>query len=56
MDGSIIREAFEEAYLKDNQPVYIGEGQEEYSKRETSYSDEDNAIIEERLRGLGYIE
>ena len=56
MDGRIISEAFNEVYLKNNQPIYLEAGREDDSKKETLYSDDEKAKIGERLRGLGYIE
>ena len=56
MDGRVISEAFEEAYMKENPPKYVDEHDDEGSEGQISYSDQERGAIEERLRGLGYIE
>jgi arylsulfatase A-like enzyme len=58
IDGRVIQEAFEEAYQMET-PVEFeeasdGSGPEE--PQDVVYSPEEAGEIEERLRGLGYIE
>jgi predicted AlkP superfamily phosphohydrolase/phosphomutase len=56
MDGRVIAEAFDDVFLRDNRPIYANDGEDVASEEEFSYSDEEKATIEERLRGLGYME
>lgn len=53
MDGRVIEEAFEPAWL-DQRPIAYSAGGGE-TIRSRYYDSEDEAVIEERLRGLGYV-
>lgn len=58
-DGKVLTEIFKEDFIQSN-PIKIGEQQEtvDYMKAqdERAYSDNEAALIEERLKGLGYID
>jgi predicted AlkP superfamily phosphohydrolase/phosphomutase len=55
MDGRVLTEAFEEAFLKEY-PITYREAQPDATKQETGLTLEDQAVILERLKGLGYID
>jgi predicted AlkP superfamily phosphohydrolase/phosphomutase len=58
MDGKVLTDIFEPAYLKENSIVYEdvrGETGDEHVSGDV-YSPEESKTIEENLRGLGYIE
>lgn len=55
MDGRVLSEAFEEAYLRAHPIVYRAVGARARAQ-EAEYSAEEARLIKERLRGLGYVE
>jgi predicted AlkP superfamily phosphohydrolase/phosphomutase len=55
MDGRVLEELFEPAFIARN-PVQIGGGEGLKGGQGAQYSDEEAAIVEERLKALGYIE
>jgi predicted AlkP superfamily phosphohydrolase/phosphomutase len=55
MDGRVLAELFEEGFLKDR-PVAYRQAEAEEARQEREVSPEDQAIILERLKGLGYID
>ena len=56
MDGKVLLEVFCESYRAKNPVEYIDVVQGTRSEEEFSFSVEDSLEIQERLRGLGYIE
>jgi arylsulfatase A-like enzyme len=55
LDGKVMNDAFEEGYRRDH-PVATTAPLSSGSRDETSpYSEEEEAAIEESLRGLGYL-
>jgi len=56
MDGQVLESVIEEEFLKENPVCYTKGEKHSESGLEDPYSDEENETIEERLRGLGYIE
>ena len=55
LDGSVLEDAFAPEFLKDH-PVELTAGLSSADRDETSpYSEEEEAMIEESLRGLGYL-
>lgn len=55
MDGKVLTALFEEKYVA-RHPIQYSLPDETATSRETDYSAQDEAEIEERLRGLGYVE
>ena len=55
MDGRVLEELFEPAFIAANR-VQVGGSEGLDGEQEAQYSDEEAAIVEERLKGLGYIE
>ena len=55
MDGRVLEELFEPAFIAANR-VQVGGGQGLDAEQGAQYSDEEAAIVEERLKALGYIE
>jgi predicted AlkP superfamily phosphohydrolase/phosphomutase len=55
MDGRVLEELFESAFIAAN-PVKVGGSEGLDGGQGAQYSDEEAAIVEERLKGLGYIE
>jgi predicted AlkP superfamily phosphohydrolase/phosphomutase len=55
MDGHVLEELFEPAFIAANR-VQAGGRVALDGEQGTKYSDEEAAIVEERLKGLGYIE
>jgi predicted AlkP superfamily phosphohydrolase/phosphomutase len=55
MDGRVLTEAFEEEFLKEH-PIAYREAEPETARQETSLSAAEQAVILERLKGLGYID
>lgn len=57
MDGEILKEAFQEDYLREN-PIYYQEEKErdEIVTNDGAYSEEDTVKIERRLKDLGYLD
>jgi hypothetical protein len=56
MDGSVITDMFESEHLASN-PVQTADSDEEDSRSKgLELSEDDQRLVEERLRGLGYIE
>ena len=55
-DGHVIEDMFQKEYFKNNPPNY-GNAARETAEKESKeiYSDEDNELIEQRLRDLGYL-
>jgi len=56
MDGRILSEALEESYVADRAPTTTEAPVGEPVASATGYSEKDEAIIGDRLRGLGYID
>jgi len=52
IDGRILIEAFEESYVKDNPIEY--EVSKEYPKEEYTFTEEEEKLVKERLKALGY--
>jgi predicted AlkP superfamily phosphohydrolase/phosphomutase len=55
MDGRVLTEAFEEDFLKDR-PIVYREAEPDAAYQAASLSAEEQAVILERLKGLGYID
>ena len=55
MDGRVLQDLFEPAFIEQN-PVRAGGSADSEGKQEAQYSAEEAAIVEERLKALGYIE
>ena len=55
MDGRVLEELFEPAFIAAN-PVQVGVSEGLKGGQGAQYSDEEAAIVEERLKALGYIE
>jgi len=55
MDGRVLEELFEPAFIAAN-PVQVGGSAGLDAEQGAQYSDEEAAIVEERLKALGYIE
>jgi predicted AlkP superfamily phosphohydrolase/phosphomutase len=55
MDGRVLHELFEPAFIEQN-PVQAGVSAYFEGEQEAQYSAEEAAIVEERLKALGYIE
>jgi len=55
MDGRVLEELFEPAFIAGN-PVHVGGSEGLKGGQGAQYSDEEAAIVEERLKALGYIE
>jgi hypothetical protein len=55
MDGRVLTELFTEEYLEEN-PIVYGEPTSEGEQQSGEISVEDQAVILERLKGLGYID
>jgi hypothetical protein len=55
MDGRVLEELFEPAFIVANR-VEVGGSEGLDGGQGTQYSDEEAAIVEERLKALGYIE
>jgi predicted AlkP superfamily phosphohydrolase/phosphomutase len=56
MDGRVLREIFEESFFRDHEVQVSEAGGDASSGQGEVYSDKDEEIIAERLRGLGYLE
>jgi predicted AlkP superfamily phosphohydrolase/phosphomutase len=58
MDGRVLEQAFQSTYLREHQATYMGpvDADDERAPVDRGYSEEDAALVEERLRSLGYIE
>lgn len=54
-DGKVLEEIFTEEFLRDNPPRYGGESTPGVDRRSDIYSEEDDAVIEQRLKDLGYL-
>ena len=55
MDGRVLEELFEPAFIAGN-PIQVGGSAGSDGGHGAQYSDEEAAIVEERLKALGYIE
>jgi predicted AlkP superfamily phosphohydrolase/phosphomutase len=55
MDGRVLEELFEPAFIAAN-PIQLGASEGLDAGQGAQYSDEEAAIVEERLKALGYIE
>ena len=55
LDGSVMRGIFDEAYLRDYPIATIPAVHSDRVSEESPYTAEQEAEIEESLRGLGYI-
>jgi predicted AlkP superfamily phosphohydrolase/phosphomutase len=55
MDGRVLQDLFEPAFIEQN-PVRAGGSADSEGRQEAQYSAEEAAIVEERLKALGYIE
>jgi predicted AlkP superfamily phosphohydrolase/phosphomutase len=55
MDGRVLQDLFEPAFIEQN-PVRAGGSADSEGQQEAQYSAEEAAIVEERLKALGYIE
>ena len=55
MDGRVLEELFEPAFIAANR-IQVGGSESLKSGQGAQYSDEEAAIVEERLKALGYIE
>jgi len=55
MDGRVLEELFEPAFIRRN-PVKVCDSDRFDGRRATDYTDEEAAVVEERLKALGYIE
>jgi len=55
MDGRVLQDLFEPAFIEQN-PVRAGGAADSEGRQEAQYSAEEAAIVEERLKALGYIE
>jgi predicted AlkP superfamily phosphohydrolase/phosphomutase len=56
LDGRLITEALDPGLLDERPPEYVDEDAELFVSETESYSPEDEAAVEERLRSLGYLE
>ena len=56
MDGRVLREIFEESFFRDHEVQVSEAGGDGSSGQGEAYSENDEEIIAERLRGLGYLE
>ena len=56
MDGKVLTEIFHDAYVSGNPPRQADPGAESGPRGSGALKTEDEKKIEERLRGLGYIE
>jgi predicted AlkP superfamily phosphohydrolase/phosphomutase len=55
MDGRVLEELFEPSFLRQN-PVRRSSGDDSGLQQESEYTAEESAIVEQRLKDLGYIE
>ena len=55
MDGNVLTEAFETEYLEEN-PIQYGGETAVYGSADYEFSRDDTEELEDRLRGLGYLE
>ena len=55
MDGRVLEELFEPAFIAANR-IQVGGSESLKSGQGAQYSDEETAVVEERLKALGYIE
>jgi hypothetical protein len=55
MDGRVLEELFEPAFIAGN-PIQVGGSEGSDGGQGAQYSAEEAAIVEERLKALGYIE
>jgi hypothetical protein len=55
MDGRVLEELFEPAFIAAN-PIQVGISEGSDGGQGAQYSAEEAAIVEERLKALGYIE
>ena len=55
MDGRVLTELFEEQFLKEHPIVYV-EAPADTNREATGLSQEDQEVVLERLKGLGYID
>jgi len=55
MDGRVLQDLFESAFIEQN-PVRAGGSADSEGREGAQYSAEEAAIVEERLKALGYIE
>jgi predicted AlkP superfamily phosphohydrolase/phosphomutase len=55
MDGRVLEELFEPAFLAQH-PVELRAAEESDGEQGAGYTDEEAAVVEERLKALGYIE
>jgi hypothetical protein len=55
MDGRVLEELFEPAFITRN-PVKVRVSEVFDGGQRTDYTDEEAAVVEERLKALGYIE
>ncbi len=55
MDGRVLEELFEPAFMTRN-PIQVGVSEIFDGGQGTNYTDEEAAVIEQRLKDLGYIE
>jgi hypothetical protein len=55
MDGRVLTELFTEEYLEEN-PIVYGEATSGGERQAAEVSAEDQAVILERLKGLGYVD
>ena len=56
MDGKVLIELFSEDFIKNNQIRFVKPEHKYQIKEELDYSEEESKKIEERLKGLGYLE
>jgi predicted AlkP superfamily phosphohydrolase/phosphomutase len=56
LDGQVIAALFEPEHLQAHPIRYVDEEASETAPPESAYTEEDTALIEERLRNLGYLE
>jgi predicted AlkP superfamily phosphohydrolase/phosphomutase len=56
MDGRVVQEIFEESFARANEVRISEAAGAGPGERDAGYSDEDEAVIAERLKGLGYLE
>jgi hypothetical protein len=55
MDGRVLRDLFEPGFIEQN-PIRTGGSADSEGRQGAQYSAEEAAIVEERLKALGYIE
>lgn len=58
MDGRVLRDAFEPSYLSQHPVQLVSEteqGQEKHEDTGHGYSEQEARLVEDRLRGLGYM-